>query len=31
MSSRPLAALASIVLMGLAQEKVRVSWFAKDS
>jgi hypothetical protein len=30
MSSRPLAALASIALMGLAQEeKVRASWFAK--
>jgi hypothetical protein len=29
MRSRPLAALASIALMGLAQEKVRASWFAK--
>ena len=29
MSSRPPAALASIVLTGLAQEKVKASWFAK--
>jgi hypothetical protein len=31
MSSRLLADLASLALMGLAQEKVRSSWFAKHS
>ena len=31
MSSRLLAALASIVLTDLAQEKLRAPWFAKDT